>query len=223
MHYYLYEIRNNINGKIYIGVHKTEVIDDGYMGSGKVIKRAIEKYGIENFTKTILETFDSSESMFACEKEIDTDEFLLREDTYNLRRGGTGGFDYVNSILTAADRSALGKAGCFTNKHLWSVETQRKWKTIATATMSRLREEWKADERIQAILVDSRQVGSINALSEKSRNKKKETYKKISHQQGEKNSQFGKVWITNGVENKTIKRTACIPDGWTKGRKINGR
>jgi len=97
MHYYLYEIRNNINNKIYVGVHKTDVIDDGYMGSGKVIKRAIEKHGIDNFTKTILETFNTSEAMFAREKEIVTDEFLLREDTYNLRRGGTGGFDYINS------------------------------------------------------------------------------------------------------------------------------
>lgn len=96
MHYYLYEIRNNIDGKIYIGVHKTKVLDDGYMGSGLIIKRAIEKHGVVNFTKTILETFETQEEMFAREKEIVTEEFLLREDTYNLRRGGYGGWDYLN-------------------------------------------------------------------------------------------------------------------------------
>ena len=95
-YFYLYQITNLVNGKIYVGVHKTSSMEDGYMGSGKVILRAYEKYGIDNFTKVILETFDNSESMFAREKEVVTDEFLLREDTYNLRRGGFGGFDYIN-------------------------------------------------------------------------------------------------------------------------------
>lgn len=95
MFYYLYEIRNNLNGKIYIGVHKTKRMDDGYMGSGKVIQSAIEKYGIENFTKVILETFESAEAMYAREKEVVNDKFLLREDVYNLRCGGHGGFDHM--------------------------------------------------------------------------------------------------------------------------------
>ena len=97
MFYYLYEIRNKINGMIYVGVHKTKDLNDGYMGSGKILRHAIKKNGIENFDKTILEIFETSEAMFCREKEIVNDEFLLREDTYNLRRGGTGGFDYINS------------------------------------------------------------------------------------------------------------------------------
>lgn len=109
MFYYLYQITNNVNGKIYVGVHKAKSMDDGYMGSGKVIKSAIKKHGLENFTKVILETFENAEAMYAREKEVVNDEFLLREDVYNLRRGGSGGWDYLNKIKTFADRSAQGK------------------------------------------------------------------------------------------------------------------
>lgn len=97
MFYILYQVTNTVNGKIYVGVHKTKKLDDGYMGSGKVIQRAIAKYGIENFTRIILEQFENSTAMFAREKEVVTEEFLAREDTYNLRRGGFGGWDYIHS------------------------------------------------------------------------------------------------------------------------------
>ena len=115
MFYYLYQITNNVNGKIYVGVHKTKNLDDGYMGSGKVIKSAIKKHGLENFTKVILETFENAEAMYAREKEVVNDEFLLREDVYNLRRGGYGGFDHINKMLSHDDRVKLGRLGGFCN------------------------------------------------------------------------------------------------------------
>ena len=49
-HNVVYQITNLINGKIYIGVHSTDDINDGYMGSGDLIKMAIK-----NMVKTILE------------------------------------------------------------------------------------------------------------------------------------------------------------------------
>lgn len=58
--YYIYLTTNHINGKRYIGKHYGE-LNDSYLGSGNLIKAAIEKYGKENFSKEILYISQSEE------------------------------------------------------------------------------------------------------------------------------------------------------------------
>jgi group I intron endonuclease len=96
MFFIIYKITNKINNKFYIGAHKTEDLNDGYMGSGKILKRAINKYRIDNFIKEILFQCNSEEKMFQKEKEIITEELIKDKTCYNLKVGGEGGFDYLN-------------------------------------------------------------------------------------------------------------------------------
>lgn len=106
MFYTIYKITNLLDGKIYIGSHKTKKLDDAYMGSGKILMRAQKKYGMENFKKEILFVFDNPEEMYAKEAELVNEEFLVTENTYNLKVGGFGGWDYVNSDSNNPSHSA---------------------------------------------------------------------------------------------------------------------
>lgn len=96
MFFLVYKTTNKINGKCYVGSHKTENLDDGYLGSGKYLRRAISEHGPENFVRKILFKFDNPEDMYAKEAEIVNADFLMNENTYNLKIGGYGGFDHIN-------------------------------------------------------------------------------------------------------------------------------
>ena len=90
--YYIYRITNKINGKTYVGQHKYKKLDDNYMGSGKLVRRAQKKYGIENFEKEILysriqyKTTADDVERFAIAKER-----ALGKAEYNIADGGQGG------------------------------------------------------------------------------------------------------------------------------------
>jgi hypothetical protein len=180
------------------------------MGSGKIIDKAIKAYGINNFKKDILEMFDNAESMYAREKEIVTEEFLSREDVYNLRRGGDGGFDFINKKLTIKDRSILGKKGGFANRHKWSEETLQNakngWKKGGNNSINKLNEFHQLnatkDENYFKKLLTNAQV---SANSESAKIKRKETFEKIGHQQGLTNSQYGTRWAWVHNDEKVIK------------------
>lgn len=89
-YYYIYKITNKINGKIYYGQHSTNNLDDGYMGSGKLLHKAFKKYGLENFEKKILKLCNSIDELNIIEARLVNERWLSKnkDRCYNLRPGG---------------------------------------------------------------------------------------------------------------------------------------
>ena len=207
MYYTIYKITNKVNGKTYTGMHKTDNLDDGYMGSGKLIKRAIAKYGIENFVKEITHIFDNEKDMKHKEKEA----VVLDETTYNLCPGGHGGFGYINHHQLGDKKEAGRKGGLLSpgNKG-GSNQGSSFWAKSHSPLLS----------------ADIRNMGIKASRAKQAIEKRKETYKKIGHQRGEKHSQYGTCWITNGSTNKKIKKEELnlwLDRGYYKGRKFMDR
>ena len=71
MNHYVYEITNLVNGRKYIGKRSChcEISKDRYMGSGKALMKAINKYGINNFEKKIVFVCNSEDEEYEKEKE----------------------------------------------------------------------------------------------------------------------------------------------------------
>jgi hypothetical protein len=89
MIYYVYLTSNLVNGKFYIGKHASEKFDTTYFGSGVMIKKAVKKYGTDNFEVQIIQTFDTEDDAYDYERKI-IKEFLDESDCYNLVDGGRG-------------------------------------------------------------------------------------------------------------------------------------
>jgi hypothetical protein len=209
MYYTVYKITNKINNKIYVGVHKTKDLNDGYMGSGKILKNAVEKYGIDNFVKEYIAIFDNASDMFNMESQIVNEQFVLDSKTYNLKTGGFGGFDYINKNKLTSYPGRL-------EKDLEKLKLAKKKRQELIHDT-----EWNKNfkERVSNGL---KNYFKYNTGHFKGKSHSEETKQKLSgprpQSEGKNNSQFGTMWITNRQENKKIKKDDLIPEGWYKGR-----
>ena len=169
MKYTIYKITNKLNNKYYIGIHATENPYDSYMGSGKIIKTAVLKYGKDNFEKEILHIFDTLEEALLKEKEIVTDEFVKRPDVYNISLGGGIGGKNING-LTFKDK-----------KH-----TEITKEKIANASKGRTHNKGRL-----LTSEHKKKIGAKNAISLKGKPKTEEHKQKIRDAILKKNNNIG--------------------------------
>ena len=117
--YIVYVTTNNLNGKFYIGSHSCRSLDDGYLGSGKLIKLALRKYGRENFSRHVVSMCPSLSEARELE-ELLVQEAISRKGRlcYNRSWSGTG--------------AVLGEGNAFYGK-THSEETKKKISSSASS------------------------------------------------------------------------------------------
>ena len=182
-------------------MHSTNNLEDGYLGSGKILRYSVKKYGAENHKIEKLGFFEDREKLIEKEKEIVNKSFLKDSLCMNLGLGGQGGL--MNEIHAKKFHAAGGKKvlQILNKKHCERLQT---------------------DEEYHTKFVEARKESSIgikNPFYGKSHSEETKILMKTNqNQKKEKNSQFGTHWITNEKENKKIKGD-LIPNGWRLGRK----
>lgn len=179
---YTYKTTNLINSKVYYGVHKTDNLDDGYLGSGKLLKQAIKKYGKENFKKEILEFYSSFEEALKAEEALITPEMLLDEMCYNVKLGGRGGSS-TGGPLTPETRSKISKANSGKNAKFFGRSHTKETK----AKMSSCRKGIEYSE------------STIEKLSSYAKNRPKEHKKKLADANKDKRP-IKSICIKTGLE-----------------------
>lgn len=231
-YHYFYKITNNINGKYYYGVHNTNNLNDNYWGSGKRIKAAIKKYGIDNFTKEIVKQFDTWKEAFDYEESIVTEDLLKDPMCYNIQKGGlTGGVEAIDrrkkEIFKDHQRGKKNSQynTCWITKDKINKKIKRfelskyvklgwsEGRYIKSENIPKLIGIYKDDQYIkvkkselESYLKNGWLINSrINSVA----------------QQGLRNSQFGTKWVHKGKEQLKIKEDLLeeyISSGWKLGQ-----
>ena len=200
-HYVIYQITNTVNNKIYIGKHITENVDDDYFGSGKYLKHAQKKYGLDKFVKTILFECQNKEEMDLLEKCVVTQEFCDRDDTYNINVGGDGGWSYMNQLRQ--NNPQIKKQQLYNWAHGSRVYCHTEQFSVATSN---------GLKQVYAKNPEKHGTTGKHWKSQKTSNIMKDPTK---------NNMFGKCWIHNvkTLEFKSWPKEKELPIGWALGRK----
>ena len=128
MHYLVYETTCLIDNTKYRGVHATNNLDDGYLGSGIILVRKVKKYGKENFKRKTLEEFCNNDSAFFAERNYVDENWVQRNDTMNLMVGGLGSQKGKNSPMYGRKHStdAIEKISAAARRRTLSKESKLK-------------------------------------------------------------------------------------------------
>ena len=199
-YHFIYKTTNLLSGKYYIGMHSTDNLEDGYLGSGKRLRYSINKYGVENHKREIIEFVDSRNELTKREKEIVNLNEIAKEECMNLMVGGEGGFTldiqkkgievWMDKYKGGESHKEWSKKGGSKRFELYGIPKKFKPDWVGRKHTEETKEKMRISSK-------GKSTGSLN-------------------------SQYGTFWITKDGVNKKIKKEeldSFIQQGWIRGRK----
>ena len=214
-YHYIYKTICKITNKYYIGMHSTDNLEDGYIGSGKRLWYSINKHGKDNHEVEILEFLPTREELKEREAQLVNEELLKDTMCMNLKLGGEGGLGFISEEQQKRRSSAGGKKAA---QILNDLRNDLEWSTSFNSKVSSGMKKAIKNGKFHP----PNWTGKLH--SEETKRKIGETSSK--HQSGSNNSQFGTCWIFNDETKQSIKikkdkLQSYLDQGWYKGRKIN--
>ena len=205
MYHYFYKITNKLNNHYYYGIHSTDNLNDGYMGSGRKLRRAINKYGIENFEKEIIKFFETREECAKYEQLIVNEDLIKDTACYNIALGGE-------------QTCCKGTAPVVENES---------GICIRVPIEDKYKDEYSSLNAGFVTVIDKTTNTAVRIttgykFTEEQKQKLRNKFKEIGHNKGEKNSQYGTKWISkDGIKMKIKKEQLdeYLNNGWHLGMK----
>lgn len=222
MYGYIYETTNLVNGKKYIGKHKSDKFDNQYLGSGIALKKSVQKYGKQNFSVKILEIIKSNQ------KELDEKEkeWIVKYNAvkdkmyYNRSYGGENeGWYGVNKAVK--ERGGLSQE---TKKRMSKSKTGNKHPMYGKKHSEKSKEKMSKIKKGKKTSLETRKKQSEALKGEKAywygKRLSKKTKEKLSKAHKDKNR--NRRWINNKLINKYVLKEEVkdyLSKGWKLGMK----
>lgn len=211
----IYKTTCRVTGKYYVGMHSTDNLADGYIGSGKRLWQSIRKHGVEHHFCEVLEHLPSREALRLREAELVNEQLLTDKQCMNLALGGEGDWQRVTksrgheatmraSTAGKAKLSELMKDPAFKEQFCLAVSSAAKRNGFGVG------KSFTAEQAASAFKGKSHTRETKRLIAEKS----------AKANAGAGNPAFGMKWVTNGVEVKRQAASLPLQDGWRFGRKL---
>ena len=126
-HHIVYCTTCSVTKKWYIGIHSTNDLNDGYLGSGKILKHSISKYGKDAHKRDILFICEDRESAKRLESTMVNNTVLKLPRCMNIVEGGyTNNFGDTpwNKGLSKENTPKLSNAGRKKGSTPWNKGTK---------------------------------------------------------------------------------------------------